>query len=129
MSDVLHPLAQHNLPNFLPGPDGSDPLLIVTALVLIVLLLCGGNLYLRLHALPEHMAHNTNSLQIHAIAVLSLLALFTHNNLFWVLALFLAVVKLPDFATPLNSIARSLELTRAKEEPTERPQSPSESGS
>jgi hypothetical protein len=36
------------------------------------------------------------------------LALFTHNNLFWVAALILALLKLPDFLTPINSISESL---------------------
>ena len=40
--------------------------------------------------------------------VLALLALFTHNNVFWVAALILALLKLPDFLTPINSIAESL---------------------
>ena len=33
----------------------------------------------------------------------------THNNIFWVAALLLAAIKLPDFATPLNAIARSVD--------------------
>ena len=40
--------------------------------------------------------------------VLAVLALFTHNHLFWVAALVLALIKIPDFITPLNSIASSL---------------------
>ena len=54
------------------------------------------------------------------IAVLAILALFTHNNIFWVGALLLAVVRLPDFITPLNSIDRSLQsLAERGEESTE----------
>ncbi len=40
--------------------------------------------------------------------VLALLALFTHNNVFWVAALILALLKLPDFLTPINSLSESL---------------------
>ncbi len=36
-------------------------------------------------------------------------ALFTHNHLFWVIGLFLAMVDLPDFGTPLRRIAGSVE--------------------
>ena len=43
------------------------------------------------------------------LAVLALIALFTHNNVFWIAALLLALVELPDFSTPMNSIALSLE--------------------
>ena len=43
------------------------------------------------------------------MAVLGLLALFTHNHLFWVIGLFLAMIDLPDFSTPLRRIAGSVE--------------------
>ena len=55
------------------------------------------------------MAHKSNLVQFQFIAVLSLLALFTHNNIFWVAALLIALVKIPDFSTPLNAIADSVE--------------------
>jgi hypothetical protein len=67
-----------------------------------------GNMYFKLHAIPERMAHKHNNTQLQFITVLALLALFTHNNIFWVAALLLAVVRLPDFSTPINSIAESL---------------------
>ncbi len=41
--------------------------------------------------------------------------MFTHNNLYWVAALLLATVQLPDFTTPLNSISRSLEELKNRE--------------
>jgi hypothetical protein len=68
-----------------------------------------GNLYLTLHTLPERMAHRSQKLQFEILAVLGLLALFTHNHLFWVIGLFLAIVDLPDFGTPLRRIAGSVE--------------------
>jgi len=40
---------------------------------------------------------------------LGLLALFTHIHLFWIVGLLLAMVDLPDFGTPLRSIAGSVE--------------------
>jgi hypothetical protein len=43
------------------------------------------------------------------VAVLCLLALFTHNHVYWIAALLLAMVHLPDFTTPINSIAQSLQ--------------------
>lgn len=43
----------------------------------------------------------------------------THNNIFWVAALVLAVVELPDFLTPLKSIAKSLAtIAQSKEQKT-----------
>ena len=109
MAEGTHPAAPHHLPGFLPGPDGSDPLFTGTVIGVIVLILILGNLYFRLHALPERMAHRANNTQLQLVAVLALIALFTHNNIFWVAALILAIVQLPDFTTPLNLAAQSLE--------------------
>ena len=110
MTDTIHPLAPHHLPKFIPGADGSDPLFTAIVVLLIILLLVIGNAYLKLHALPERMAHKQNHTQLQIITILAILALFTHNNIFWVGALLLSVVRLPDFSTPLNSIADSLKM-------------------
>jgi len=66
-------------------------------------------MYFKLHAVPEHIAHGKNHTQVQLIAILTILALFTHNNIFWIAALVLAVVEFPDFVSPLKSIAKSLE--------------------
>lgn len=105
----LHPMAPHHLPGFLPGPDGGDWLFTAVTVFLIGTLLFIGNLYLKLHALPEHIAHRGNHVQAQAVTVLALIALFTHNNIFWVAALLVAVFRFPDFSTPLDSIASSLQ--------------------
>ena len=55
------------------------------------------------------MAHKSQKLQFEIVAVLGLLALFTHNHLYWVIGLFLAMIDLPDFSTPLRRIAGSVE--------------------
>jgi len=80
----------------------------VTIVLILAIVLIVGNLYLRLHALPEQMAHRANLVQFQVVAVLALLALFTHNHIFWIAALLLALVRIPDIVTPLKSIARSL---------------------
>jgi hypothetical protein len=59
--------------------------------------------------LPERMAHRTHKLQFEIVAVLGLLALFTHMHIFWVAGLLLALVDLPDFTGPLRRIAGSAE--------------------
>ncbi len=115
MADAVHSLAPHHLPVFLPGPDGSDILFTVVVVMMIVLVIGFGVIYFTLHALPEKIAHGTSSTQFQLICVLALLAMFTHNNLFWVAALLLATVKLPDFTTPLTSISRSLEELKDRE--------------
>jgi len=123
MAEALHSLAPHHLPVFLPGPDGSDILFTITVVSMIALVLVFGVIYFTLHALPEKIAHGTSSTQFQLIGVLALLAMFTHNNMFWVAALLLATVKMPDFTTPLNSISRSLEEFMARE-PVPLPLSP-----
>lgn len=115
LAEVLHPAAPHHLPVYIPGPDGSDPLFTGVVVGIIVLFMTIGVLYFKLHSLPEHLGLKHNSTQLLLISVLAILALFTHNNTFWVLALLIAVVRFPDFMTPLQSIADSLEKMSAAE--------------
>jgi len=91
------------------APGESDWLLVGTGILLIVIILMVGNLFLRLHTLPERLAHKSQKLQFEIVAVLGLLALFTHIHAFWVAGLLLALVDLPDFGTPLRRIATSTE--------------------
>ena len=109
MADNVHPAAIGHLPFFLPGPDGSDTLFTVMAVFLVFLLFLFGVFYLRLHSLPEQLAHGASKVQLQLVGVLGLLALFTHNHSFWVAALLIALVPFPDFARPLYSMADSLE--------------------
>jgi hypothetical protein len=108
VNESLHPSAPEHLPAFITAPGDTDVLMVVVGIVLIGAVLGVGNLYLTLHTLPERMAHRSQKLQFEIVAVLGLLALFTHNHLFWVIGLFLAMVDLPDFGTPLRSIAGSV---------------------
>ena len=109
MSDALHPLAAHHLPLFITPPGKTDVLMVVMIVFIIGTILAVGNLYLRLHSLPERMAHRTHKLQFEIVAVLALLALFTHNHLYWIAALLLALVPIPDFWTPLTTMADAQE--------------------
>jgi hypothetical protein len=109
VNESLHPIAPQHLPAFITAPGDTDILMVVVGVVLIAAVLGVGNLYLTLHTLPERMAHKSQKLQFEIVAVLGLLALFTHNHLFWVVGLFLAMVDLPDFGTPLRRIAGSVE--------------------
>jgi len=105
-------MTTEHIPGYLAGAN-SDPLMVVMAVILVAIILIAGVLYFKLHAIPEHIAHGKNHTQIQLIAVLTILALFTHNNIFWIAALVLAVVELPDFLAPLKSIAKSLEIIAA----------------
>jgi hypothetical protein len=105
----LHPAAPDHLPGFITAPGDTDTLMVVVGIILIGAVLMVGIFYLHLHTMPERMAHKSQKLQFEIVAVLGLLALFTHNHLFWVIGLFLAMIDLPDFSTPLRRIAGSVE--------------------
>jgi hypothetical protein len=105
----LHPAAIHHLPAFVTPPGETDVLMVLTAVILAASVLGFGLLFLRLHSLPERMAHGAHRLQFEIVAVLCLLALFTHIHLFWVAALLLALIELPDVGGWLNRIAGGVE--------------------
>jgi hypothetical protein len=105
----IHPMGPHHLPFYLAPGSGTDVLMVVMGVFLVAALIWVGTLYLRLHSLPERMAHKSEKLQFEIVAILGLLALFTHIHLFWVAGLLLAMIDIPDFGTPLRSIAGSVE--------------------
>jgi len=102
-----NPAAPHHIPWFVPSPDGADPLMTVTAVILIAGTLFVGVVFFILHSLPERLGHK--KLQFELVAVLGLISLFTHQHIFWVIALILALVDLPDFKSPLDRMATALE--------------------
>lgn len=117
MPEISREEILHNLPPFIVAPGGTDWLLVGLAIALFAGLLFLGNLYFTIHSLPEKLAHGTSPAQLQLVGILALLALFTHNNLFWVIALLLAAIKFPDFTTPLQSIADSLARQTATDAP------------
>ncbi|WP_249130317.1 hypothetical protein [Bradyrhizobium sp. AUGA SZCCT0283] len=102
-------MGPHHLPFYLAPGSGTDVMMVVMGIFLVAALVWVGTLYLRLHSLPERMAHKSEKLQFEIVAILGLLALFTHIHLFWVAGLLLAMIDIPDFGTPLRSIAGSVE--------------------
>jgi len=109
LSEQTHPAAPHHLPFFVPGADGSDTLMVVMGIFLVATVFWVGTLYWNLHSLPERTAHKSQKLQFEIVAVLGLISLFTRQHIFWVAGLLLALIDLPDFGTPLRSIAGSVE--------------------
>lgn len=83
--------------------------MVVMGIFLVATVLWVGTLYWKLHSLPERMAHKSQKLQFEIVAVLGLISLFTHMHIFWVAGLLLALIDLPDFGTPMRSIADSVE--------------------
>jgi hypothetical protein len=109
MAADINPAATHHLPSFITPPGETDVLMVVTALFLLVAVVAFGLLFLRLHTLPERMAHRSHKLQFEIVAVLGLLALFTHMHVFWVAGLLLALIDIPDFGGWLGRIASAVE--------------------
>ncbi len=83
--------------------------MVVMAVVLAVSVVMFGVLFLRLHALPEQIAHKRHKLQFEIVAVLALIALFTHMHIFWIAGLLLALIDLPDIGGWMSRIARATE--------------------
>ena len=114
-------MTPHHLPFYIAKPGETDVLMIVMGVFLVLAVLGIGNVYLRLHSLPERMAHKGQKLQFEIVAVLGLISLFTHIHIFWIAGLLLALVDLPDFSTPLSSIAGSVERIADNENPPTEP--------
>jgi len=108
LEPVLHPLASSHLPFFITAPGETDQMMVTTGVVLVAIIVMIGALYFTLHSLPERMAHEANHVQSGIIALLCLIALFTHQHIFWIIAILLAFIRVPDFETPLLSISESL---------------------
>ncbi|OAP40970.1 hypothetical protein AU381_03530 [Sinorhizobium glycinis] len=119
MEEALHPAAVEHLPPFITAPGQTDVLFNVMTVFVLLMIFLVGILYLRLHALPEHMAHGASKVQLQIVGALGLIALFTHNHLFWIAALLLAMIEFPDFSSPVRSMARSLEMIAGRDKVAE----------
>ena len=73
--------------------------MVVMSLFLVAAVVMFGVVFLRLHTLPERMAHKSQKIQFEIVAILGLIALFTHMHIFWVAGLLLAMIDFPDFGT------------------------------
>ena len=100
MVPSMHPLAPPALPFFISSAGGTDYLMIAMAIFLVAFVLAIGLLYLRLHALPDHIAHKSQKVQYEIVCVLGLIAMFTHVNAFWVAGLLLAMITFPISVPP-----------------------------
>src|SRR5690242_13398598 len=109
MEELLHPKAAHHLPLFITQPGETDVLMVVLAVFLLFTVVMFGVFYFWLHSLPERLAHKSQKIQFEIVAVLGLISLFTHMHIFWIAGLLLALIDLPDFSSPLNRIAGSVE--------------------
>src|SRR4029453_10569760 len=108
IAELRHPAASHELiPSFITSPGETDVLMVVMSLFLALAVVTFCIIFLRLHTLPERMAHKSQKAQFEIVAVLGLIALFTHMHIFWIAGLLLALIDIPDFGGPLNQIGGS----------------------
>ncbi len=107
MTSATHPAATHHLPGFITGPGEWDLLYTLTTLIVIASVVGLGVFFFRLHSLPERLGHK--KIQFEIVAVLCLISLFTHIHAFWIAALLLALIDLPDFISPMRRMAGALE--------------------
>ena len=110
-----NPIATTHMPFFITAPGDTDVLFNVTLWFVVACIILTGVVFLTIHSLPERMAHKSKKVLLDLIALLCLLALLTHNHLFWFVAIILAFIDIPDFLTPVNRIARSVESMAGQE--------------
>ena len=97
-----------HLPFYITGPGEFDILLLLVAIFLIGVVVAFGAFYFTIQSIPDRMVEGSGKAQMQIVGLLGLLSLFTMNNAFWIAALLLAAIRIPDFATPLGSISKSL---------------------
>jgi hypothetical protein len=123
-----NPIATTHVPFFITAPGDTDVLFNATLVLVVACIILAGVVFLTIHSLPERMAHKSKKILLDLIALLCLLALLTHEHLFWFIAIVLAFIDIPDFLTPVNRIASSV-ATMAGQEADEKPADVSTSGS
>ncbi len=118
----LHPMATGHIPAYVTQADGSDYLFTFMLIFTVAMVVLIGVAYFTLHSIPEKMAHETNHPQFQLVGILALLALFTHNGIFWVAAVLVAGFQFPDFAAPLRSIADAIRSLAPGQTPAPEPE-------
>ena len=104
MVNVDHDL----LPFYITAPGETDILFIAVVISLIAIVIGFGALYFTIQAIPDRIAKGTSKAQMQLVGLLGLISLFTMNNLYWIAAILLAAIRIPEFTTPLKDIARSM---------------------
>ena len=109
MTTSQNPLAPEHLPFFVTPPGETDVLFNVMVVFVVLCIVGLGVVFFTIHTLPERMAHRTKKVQLDFVAILGLIALFTNEHIYWIAALILAFIDLPDFLTPVQRIASAVE--------------------
>ena len=108
MNDSVALVNPDHLPFYITGPGETDVLFFLVAIFLTLAVVAFGAFYFTIQSIPDRMVEGSGKAQMQIVGLLGLLSLFTLNNAFWIAALLLAAIRIPDFATPLGSISKSL---------------------
>jgi len=115
MTASPNPIATSHLPFFITAPGDTDVLYNIMVVFVVGSIIATGIIFLTIHSLPERMAHKSKKIQFDIVAVLGLLGLLSHEHVFWVAALLLAFIDIPDFLTPVKRFASSVEAIAGQE--------------
>jgi len=116
LTSPANALATEHLPIFITAPGNTDVLFNITVVFVLGSVVGLGIFFWTIHSLPERMAHRSKKIQMDIVAVLCLIGLFTHEHAFWIAALLLAYIDIPDFLAPFRRMATAVE-TIAEQEP------------
>lgn len=100
------------LPFFITAPGDSDILFTAVMVFLLLVAIGFGALYFTIQAIPDRLANGASKVQLQIVGILGLLSLITMNNAFWVAALLLAAIRIPDIVTPLKEISTEMRRNR-----------------
>lgn len=98
---------QDHLPFYITGPGESDFLFGAVTIALIAIVVGFGALYFTIQSIPDRIVKGTSKAQMQMVGLLGLISLFTMNNLYWIAAILLAAIRIPNFMAPLTEIAQS----------------------
>ncbi len=109
MTSPANPIATAHLPFFITAPGDTDVLYNITLVFVVASVVGLGIFFWTIHSLPERMAHRSKKIQMDIVALLCLIGLFTHEHAFWIAALLLAWIDIPDFFAPFRRLATAVE--------------------
>ncbi len=107
MNETLGSVAREHLPFYITGPGETDILFGAVAVALVAIVIGFGALYFTIQAIPDRIVEGAGKAQMQVVGLLGLISLFTMNNAYWIAAILLAAVRIPDIVTPLQEIARA----------------------
>lgn len=100
MSELQATVAYELLPFYITGPGETDILFGAVTVSLVAILIGFGAMYFTIQAIPDRMLEGAGKAQMQVVGLLGLISLFTMNNAYWIAAILLAAVRIPDIVTP-----------------------------